>query len=51
MRHTTAVVQAQRSLPLPRGWMVVGAALASWALFAGVLTGIGQLFAFLLAAI
>lgn len=44
MRRTTAVAHAERPLPLSRGWIVLGAALASWALFAGMWAGLGQLF-------
>ena len=51
MRRTTAVIHAQRALPLPRGWIVLGGALASWALFAGLWAGTSQLFGFVLAAI
>ncbi|HTO27623.1 MAG TPA: hypothetical protein VL017_03445 [Devosia sp.] len=51
MRRTTAVLHAQRPLPLSRGWIVVGAALASWALFIGLSATVGALFTSLLAAI
>ena len=49
MRRTIAAAQAQRAMPLPRGWIVVGLALASWLLFAGIWAGMSQLFAFVLA--
>lgn len=51
MRRNTAVVYAQRSLPLPRGWIILGLALASWALFAGLWAGMSQLFGLVLATI
>ncbi|MCR6673616.1 hypothetical protein [Devosia ginsengisoli] len=51
MRRTSAAVQTQRSLPLPRGWIILGGALASWALFAGLWAGTSQLFGFVLSAI
>ena len=51
MRRTTAVIQAQRATPLPRGWLIVGLALASWALFAVLWAGMTQLFQFVAAAI
>jgi len=50
MRRTAAVAQVQRALPLPRGWIILGLALASWAVFAGLWAGASQLFAFILAA-
>ena len=46
MRRTTAVMHAQRALPLPRGWLIVGFALASWAVFALLWAGMNQLFQF-----
>ena len=51
MRQTSSVVHAQHSLPLGRGWIIVGAALASWAVFAGLWTGTSQLFLYVLAAV
>lgn len=51
MRRTTAVLHAQRPLPLPRGWLLVGAALASWALFIGLSATVGSLFSALLSAL
>ena len=50
MRRTTANVQTQRSQSLPRGWIILGAALASWALFVGLWAGSSQLFQFVLSA-
>lgn len=43
----TAVMHAQRALPLPRGWLIVGFALASWAVFALLWAGMSQLFQFI----
>jgi hypothetical protein len=51
MRRTATVVRVQRSLPIPRGWIIVGAALASWTLFLGLSATIGALFQWLLASI
>jgi hypothetical protein len=51
MRRTTAVLHAHRSSPLPRGWIVLTAALASWALLVTLSAGVGPLFTWLLAAI
>lgn len=46
MRRTTAVMPLQHALPLPRGWLIVGFALASWAVFALLWAGMNQLFQF-----
>ena len=46
MRRTTAVIQAQRATPLPRGWLIAGFAMASWAIFALLWAGTSQLFQF-----
>lgn len=51
MRRTTAIMPLGRALPLPRGWIILGLALASWALVTGLWIGLSQLFAFVLAAI
>lgn len=52
MRRTTvATTNAGRSLGLPRGWIIVGLALASWALFAGGGIMLARLFAYVGAAI
>ena len=51
MRRTTAVLHVQRPLPIPRGWIVLGAALASWAFFLGVSASFAPLFNWLLATI
>lgn len=50
MRRTSAAVQT-RSLPLPRGWIILGGALASWALVVALWTGTSQLFGFVLSAL
>ena len=44
MRRTTAVLHAQHALPLPRGWLIMGFALTSWAVFALLWAGMSQLF-------
>jgi hypothetical protein len=44
-------MHAQHALPLPRGWLIVGFALASWAVFALLWAGMGQLFQFVSAVI
>lgn len=36
---------------LPRGWVILGAAVASWALVIAVGAGIAQMYAFVVAAI
>ena len=51
MRRTTAVLHAQRPLPLPRGWVVLGATLVCWAFVVGLSATTGPLFTWLLAAI
>lgn len=51
MRRTTTVLHAHHPLPLPRGWIILGAALSSWALFAGLWAGTSQLFQFVLSAV
>lgn len=50
MRRMTVTRQAQ-TLSLPRGWYVLGAALASWAMFAAAWTGLSQIFTFVLTSI
>ena len=49
MRHSTA--QTRPSYALPRGWIVLGAALGCWLLFALAWAGISTLFNFVLASI
>ena len=50
MRRNTAALHDQHPLPLPRGWIILGAALTSWALFAAAWFGASQIFQFVLAA-
>ncbi len=47
MRRTTAVMHGQHTLPLPRGWLIAGFAMASWAIFALLWAGTSQLFQFI----
>lgn len=51
MRRTTFASQPEVQLRLPRGWVILGAALASWMLMAALWTGLSQLFSILLSAI
>ena len=51
MRGTTDVMTARGTLPLPRGWIILGAAIASWALFVGLSTSLHLLFMFVVAAV
>lgn len=51
MRRSNAIVRVQRATPLPRGWIVLGAALASWALFIALAASLSQLFAFVLSTV
>ena len=51
MRRTATAVRVQRPLPIPRGWIIIGAAVASWALFLGLSATVGPLFLWLLASI
>ena len=51
MRRNTAALHDQHPLPLPRGWIILGAALTSWALFAAAWFGASQIFQFVLAAV
>ncbi|MNL79460.1 hypothetical protein D3C87_2060690 [compost metagenome] len=51
MRRNTAVLHAQRPLPIPRGWIVLSAALAGWAFFVGLSASIAPLFNWVLAAL
>ena len=51
MRRTTTVLHAQHPLPLPRGWIIASAALASWALFLALSATITPLFGWLLTSI
>ena len=51
MRRTTTAMQVRRALPLPRGWIILGLALAAWALATALGAGLGQLYGLVLAAI
>lgn len=51
MRHTPAVAHTSQALPIPRGWIVLGAALMSWMLVAALWTGTSQLFGYVSAAL
>ena len=48
MRLMSAVVHTQHSLPIPQGWVILGAVLTSWAMLAAVFAGATQLFQMLL---
>lgn len=48
MRPTISI---QRELPLPRGWIILGLALAGWAVVTGLWISLTPVFAFVLAAI
>ena len=50
MRQPTMTSHAQ-SISIPRGWIVLGAALLSWALVAATWSMTTQLFAYVSAAI
>ena len=51
MRRTVAVLHAQHPLPLPRGWIVLIAALLGWAFVVGLTASTGALFNWLLSTI
>lgn len=54
MRRTPSKAQAlavSRTWSLPRGWVVLGAALASWAMMVLMAAGIAQLFSYVAANI
>lgn len=40
----TAIPAQTRTASLPRGWLVLGAALASWFIVAAMWTGMSQIF-------
>ncbi|WP_156460406.1 hypothetical protein [Devosia sp. Root635] len=50
MNRTVAVVSAEHLL-LPRGWIILGMALSSWALFVALAAGMNQLFLVLLSSV
>lgn len=51
MRRTSAVSSVPRPLALPRGYVILGAALLSWALFALIWASMSQLFQFVMSAL
>lgn len=51
MRNSPAASHAVHLPQIPRGWVVVVAALASWMLVAVLWTGTTQLFSYVLATI
>lgn len=51
MRRSTAVAQSLHLSQIPRGWIVLGSALASWMLLAAMWTATSQLFSYVLAAV
>lgn len=44
MRRAAIHTQTPSAVALPRGWIIVGAALASWLVVAAVWTGMSQIF-------
>lgn len=51
MRRTIAVVHTEHAIEsLPRGWVILGGALASWALFLALSSGLSQFFMLILAS-
>ena len=48
MRQTSAVVHGQHHQFFPSGWLILGAALTSWALVAALWIGASQLFQLIL---
>jgi hypothetical protein len=51
MRHNIATSLARPILALPRGWMVLGMAVASWAILIGGWTAGSALFSYVANAI
>ena len=51
MRTTVTTSSVQQAGGLPRGWMVLGLTLVSWAAVAGMWAGLSQLYGFIAAAI
>ncbi|MGV8832913.1 MAG: hypothetical protein ACOH2N_13130 [Devosia sp.] len=51
MRMTVITPQTTASAGFPRGWAIVGLALASWVVVAGMWIGLSQLFGFVAAAL
>ena len=50
MRRTTVASPVPRPFALPRGYVILGAALLSWGLFALVWVSMSQLFQFVMSA-
>lgn len=51
MRKTAAISQTSTSVGLPRGWAILGLALASWVLVGGMWAAASQLYGFVTAAL
>jgi hypothetical protein len=51
MRRTTTAAQAIQISHFPRGWIVLGAAIASWMLVAAMWMATSQLFVYVSGAI
>ncbi|MET3925002.1 hypothetical protein [Devosia sp. 2618] len=51
MRQTSVANTNAAAIGLPRGWVILGSALASWAILASVWFGATQMFSFLMASI
>lgn len=50
MRRIPATAQTSHLPLIPRGWIVLAAALGSWLLVAAIWTAMAQLFSYVLAA-
>jgi len=51
MRRNSAIAKAAQVPQVPRGWIILGAALISWMLVAVLMTSMSQLFSFVSAAV
>lgn len=51
MRRTPAVAHAAHVHHIPRGWIVLGAALASWMVVALLWAGASQVFSLIVSAV
>ena len=51
MRRVAMHTQTHPEFALPRGWIVLGMALASWVVVVAMWSGMSQVFAFVAAAI
>jgi hypothetical protein len=49
--RSTAMPAQTKTVSLPRGWIVLGMALASWLVVAAMLTGMSQIFDLVAAAV